>query len=79
MHELAAGVVPLSKLARSVPHGYKGERLLETLAARQVPFLRATWFIKVVGLSEMVSPPKVARALSNFILLFPEEPKTGEQ
>ncbi|KAI8372975.1 uncharacterized protein BYT42DRAFT_501141 [Radiomyces spectabilis] len=53
MQELAAGVVSLRKLARNVPHGFKGEKLLETLAARQVPFLRATWYIKVVGLSEM--------------------------
>ncbi|KAI7906421.1 uncharacterized protein BX663DRAFT_496358 [Cokeromyces recurvatus] len=53
MQDLANGIVPLRKLARNVPHGFKGEKLLETLAAKQVPFLRATWFIKIVGLSEM--------------------------
>ncbi|ORZ24760.1 hypothetical protein BCR42DRAFT_343237 [Absidia repens] len=53
IQELANGAVPLRTLSRNVPHGYKGEKLLETLAARQVPFLRATWYIKVVGLSEM--------------------------
>ncbi|KAG2221431.1 hypothetical protein INT45_005236 [Circinella minor] len=53
MNELASGTQPLRKLARNVPHGFKGEKLLETLAAKQVPFLRATWYIKVVGLSEM--------------------------
>ncbi|KAI8337752.1 hypothetical protein BC941DRAFT_513588 [Chlamydoabsidia padenii] len=53
IQELANGAVPLQKLSRNVPHGYKGEKLLETLAARQVPYLRATWYIKVVGLSEM--------------------------
>ncbi|KAI8059264.1 hypothetical protein BC940DRAFT_282083 [Gongronella butleri] len=53
IQELANSVVPLRKLARNVPHGYKGEKLLETLAAKQIPFLRATWYIKVVGLSEM--------------------------
>ncbi|EPB86864.1 hypothetical protein HMPREF1544_06290 [Mucor circinelloides 1006PhL] len=53
MQELAAGIVPLKKLARNVPHGFKGDKLLETLAAKQVPFLRATWYIKIVGLSEM--------------------------
>ncbi|CAO3669776.1 unnamed protein product [Rhizopus microsporus] len=53
MHELASGVIPLRKLARNVPHGFKGEKLLETLAIKQVPFLRATWYIKIVGLSEM--------------------------
>lgn len=54
IQELANGAVPLQKLSKNVPHGYKGEKLLETLAARQVPYLRATWYIKVVGLSEMV-------------------------
>ncbi|RCI02228.1 RNA polymerase II mediator complex subunit, partial [Rhizopus stolonifer] len=53
MQELAGGVVPLRKLARNVPHGFKGEKLLEALASKQVPFLRATWYIKTVGLSEM--------------------------
>lgn len=55
MHELSSGVVPLKQLAKNVPHGFKGEKLLETLATKQVPFLRATWYIKIVGLSEMVS------------------------
>lgn len=54
MQELASGSVPLRRLMRNAPHGFKGEKLLETLAARQVPFLRATWYIKIVGLSEMV-------------------------
>ncbi|KAF7724120.1 RNA polymerase II mediator complex subunit [Apophysomyces ossiformis] len=53
MQELANAVVPLRKLARNAPHGFKGEKLLDALAARQVPFLRATWYIKIVGLSEM--------------------------
>ncbi|KAI8979595.1 hypothetical protein BDF20DRAFT_870542 [Mycotypha africana] len=53
MQELASGITPLRKLARNVPHGFKGEKLLETLAAKQVPFSRATWYIKLVGLSEM--------------------------
>lgn len=55
MQELAGGLIPLRKLARNVPHGFKGEKLLETLASKQVPFLRATWYIKIVGLSEMVT------------------------
>ncbi|OBZ82424.1 Mediator of RNA polymerase II transcription subunit 12 [Choanephora cucurbitarum] len=53
IQDLAGGVVPLRKLARNVPHGFKGEKLLETLASKQVPFLRATWYIKIIGLSEM--------------------------
>lgn len=55
MQDLANPTKPLNKLARNAPHGFKNEKLLETLAAKQVPFLRATWYIKVVGLSEMVS------------------------
>lgn len=55
MSDLADGVVPLRKLARNVPHGFKGEKLLDTLAAKQVPFMRATWYIKIVGMNEMVS------------------------
>ncbi|KAL1916568.1 uncharacterized protein VTP21DRAFT_5759 [Calcarisporiella thermophila] len=53
MQDLAGGIVPLRKLARNVPHGFKGERLLEALAQRQVPLLRATWYIKVVGMNEL--------------------------
>ncbi|KAH8550423.1 hypothetical protein BGW37DRAFT_428063 [Umbelopsis sp. PMI_123] len=53
MTDLAEGVVPLRKLARNVPHGFKGEKLLDTLAAKQVPFMRATWYIKIVGMNEM--------------------------
>ncbi|ORX59031.1 hypothetical protein DM01DRAFT_1318605 [Hesseltinella vesiculosa] len=53
IQELANGVAPLRKLAKGVPHGYKGDKLLEMLAAKQIPFLRATWYIKIVGLSEM--------------------------
>lgn len=55
MQDLAKGVVPLRKLIRNVPHGFKGEKLLETLSTKQVPFIRATWYIKIVGLSEMVT------------------------
>ncbi|KAG1438594.1 hypothetical protein G6F56_012595 [Rhizopus delemar] len=35
MHELALGVIPLRRLARNAPHGFKGEKLLETLATKQ--------------------------------------------
>ncbi|KAF9586656.1 RNA polymerase II mediator complex subunit [Lunasporangiospora selenospora] len=48
-----AGTTPLRRLSKSVPHGFKGEKLLEALAQRQVPMLRATWYIKIIALSEM--------------------------
>ncbi|KAF9020148.1 RNA polymerase II mediator complex subunit, partial [Haplosporangium bisporale] len=48
-----SGTTSLRKLSKSVPHGFKSEKLLEVLAQRQVPMLRATWYIKIVALSEM--------------------------
>lgn len=48
-----SGTTPLRRLSKSVPHGFKAEKLLEALAQRQVPMLRATWYIKIVALSEM--------------------------
>ncbi|KAF9107477.1 RNA polymerase II mediator complex subunit [Mortierella sp. AM989] len=48
-----SGSVSLRRLSKSVPHGFKGDKLLESLAQRQVPMLRATWYIKIVALSEM--------------------------
>ncbi|KAI1317908.1 RNA polymerase II mediator complex subunit [Mortierella claussenii] len=51
-----SGTVSLRRLSKSVPHGFKSEKLLETLAQRQVPMLRATWYIKIVALSEMQAP-----------------------
>ncbi|KAF9427721.1 RNA polymerase II mediator complex subunit [Podila epigama] len=50
-----SGTTSLRKLSKSVPHGFKSEKLLEVLAQRQVPMLRATWYIKIVALSEMQS------------------------
>ncbi|KAF2070541.1 hypothetical protein CYY_008146 [Polysphondylium violaceum] len=43
-----AGNEPLSKLALSVPHGYKGETLLKMFLDNQVPLIRATWYTKIV-------------------------------
>ncbi|RKO89590.1 hypothetical protein BDK51DRAFT_46789 [Blyttiomyces helicus] len=48
-----AGTESLRVLADSVPHGIKGDRLLDALFQKRVPFTRALWFIKVVGLGEM--------------------------
>lgn len=48
-----SGTTSLRRLSKSVPHGFKSEKLLEALAQRQVPMLRATWYIKIIALSEM--------------------------
>jgi hypothetical protein len=53
--DLANPAVPLSKLSRSVPHGYKGEKGLDMLAARKVEIGRAVWFVRAFGGVEIVS------------------------
>lgn len=58
--ELANPAVPISKLSRSVPHGYKGEKLLAMLVEKQVPVGRAVWYIRTNGATEIVSPRCVA-------------------
>ena len=55
INDLAGGVEPLPKLAKTVPHGFKDLSLIEVLARRQVPMLRASWFARMVGLDEMQS------------------------
>lgn len=59
---LADPAQPLSVLAQAVPHGFRGERLLDMLwqgcvpglpRARSVPLSRALWLIQVVGASDL--------------------------
>ncbi|KAJ3271289.1 RNA polymerase II mediator complex subunit [Terramyces sp. JEL0728] len=40
------------KLMDRVPHGFKQEKLLETIVEREIPVYRAMWFIKCVGYAE---------------------------
>ncbi|GAA5832581.1 hypothetical protein JCM3766R1_004251 [Sporobolomyces carnicolor] len=56
--DLANPAVPLSKLSRSVPHGYKGEKGLDMLAARKVEIGRAVWFVRAFGGVEIQSLAK---------------------
>ncbi|GAA5972104.1 hypothetical protein JCM21900_005701 [Sporobolomyces salmonicolor] len=56
--DLANPAVPLSKLSRSVPHGYKGEKGLDMLAARKVEVGRAVWFVRAFGGVEIQSLAK---------------------
>ncbi|GAA5891003.1 hypothetical protein JCM5296_007345 [Sporobolomyces johnsonii] len=56
--DLANPTVPLSKLSRSVPHGYKGEKGLDMLAARKVEVGRAVWFVRAFGGVEIQSLAK---------------------
>lgn len=56
----------LSELAKVVTHGYKEQNLVDMLVERQVPFARATWFVRVTHLNggtkqRAVRPMLVAR------------------
>ncbi|PLW25474.1 hypothetical protein PCASD_24991 [Puccinia coronata f. sp. avenae] len=51
--ELADDLVPLLKLSKNVPHGFKGEKLLEMLVSRKIECSRATWYIQLIGLDEI--------------------------
>lgn len=55
--DLANPAIPLHRLSRSIPHGFKGVDLLEMLSNNDVALDRALWFIKVCGGSELVRPP----------------------
>ncbi|KXS18667.1 hypothetical protein M427DRAFT_95991 [Gonapodya prolifera JEL478] len=47
--------IPLHVLEKTIPQGYKGDRLLEVLVVHQIPLVRATWFVKMVTVAESVS------------------------
>lgn len=50
-----AGYEPLQKLSLNVPHGSKGEALLKVLVEKEVPLMRATWYIKVIYLNMLAN------------------------
>lgn len=52
--DLANPSVPLHRLTKSIPHGYKGLDLLEMLWKNGVSLERGIWFAKVIGANEMV-------------------------
>ncbi|KAI0293333.1 hypothetical protein B0F90DRAFT_1763644 [Multifurca ochricompacta] len=51
--DLANPSVPLHKLGKSVPHGAKGQDLLDLLHANDVAIPRAVWFLRVFGANEV--------------------------
>ncbi|KAF8258181.1 hypothetical protein EI94DRAFT_1755363 [Lactarius quietus] len=51
--DLADPSVPLHKLGKSVPHGAKGQDLLDLLHAHAVATPRAVWFLRVFGANEV--------------------------
>ncbi|KZV96289.1 hypothetical protein EXIGLDRAFT_435689 [Exidia glandulosa HHB12029] len=50
--ELANPDVPLHKIGKSVPHGFKGHDLLEMLETHKVAVPRAVWYVRVLGANE---------------------------
>ncbi|KAG0147916.1 hypothetical protein CROQUDRAFT_42064 [Cronartium quercuum f. sp. fusiforme G11] len=55
LRELADPDVPLLKLSKNVPHGYKGEKLLDMLVQRRIEPARAVWYIRLIGLNEIIA------------------------
>lgn len=51
--DLANPAVPLHKLGKCVPHGAKGQDLLDLLHANRVAIPRAVWFLRVFGANEV--------------------------
>ena len=51
--DLANPSVPLHKLGKSVPHGAKGQDLLDLLHVNAVAIPRAVWFLRVFGANEV--------------------------
>ena len=51
--DLANPSVPLQKLGKSVPHGAKGQDLLDLLHVNSVAIPRAVWFLRVFGANEV--------------------------
>eukprot|EP00742_Colponemidia_sp_Colp-10_P011174 GILJ01012386.1.p1 GENE.GILJ01012386.1~~GILJ01012386.1.p1 ORF type:complete len:1736 (-),score=213.62 GILJ01012386.1:178-5385(-) len=54
---------PLSVLARTCPHGYKGKSLLDLLCRLEVPLLRASWYVKIVQLNSEHKKQKMSSLL----------------
>ena len=67
--DLANPDVPLSKLGKSVPHGAKGQDLLDLLHVNNVAIPRAIWFLRVFGANETVSKLVIVHLLWDLIFL----------
>lgn len=53
IQSLAEENEPLHKLSLKVPHGFKGDNLLNNLINKRISFLRATWFLKIIFLNKL--------------------------
>ncbi|KAH8886728.1 hypothetical protein GQ53DRAFT_335573 [Thozetella sp. PMI_491] len=53
LRDLATSAIPLRKLSRTIPHGVRGKVLLEQCMNKSIPFDRALWLAKCVGINEI--------------------------
>lgn len=71
VNDLANPSIPLSKLSKNVPHGYRGEKLLDMIFARKVLVERAVWYIRAIGAIEIVrASPSIYRPLTDLSVTF---------
>jgi mediator of RNA polymerase II transcription subunit 12 len=57
LNDLADEGIPLNspKFAKSIPHGMKGQDLLEMLWTRRIKVDRAAWLVQIIGAHDVVS------------------------
>ncbi|KAK0664470.1 putative mediator of RNA polymerase II transcription [Cercophora samala] len=53
LKDLANPASSLRRLARTIPHGLRGQALLEQCLNKRIPFERAVWLIQCVGANEL--------------------------
>lgn len=68
--DLANPDVPLHKLGKNVPHGAKGQDLLDLLHSYNVAIPRAVWFLRVFGANETVRRTLAADSCRTLTLFY---------
>ncbi|KAH6599443.1 hypothetical protein BASA50_003038 [Batrachochytrium salamandrivorans] len=62
--DLVSGV-SLSEMSKSIPFGLKLDRMLEILHQKQVPLMRATWAIKMIGVIDLAASSRASQVESH--------------
>ncbi|EPS36802.1 hypothetical protein H072_9642 [Dactylellina haptotyla CBS 200.50] len=55
LRDLANPTIPLRKVSRTIPLGLRGKELLDEYTSKNVPLLRALWYVRCVGANEIRS------------------------
>ena len=65
LNDLADERIPLNspKFAKSVPHGMKGQDLLEMLWTRRIGVDRAVWLVQVLGAHDVASRQQMLHSI----------------